>query len=293
VRAAPRVSVVVPFLNAERFLGEAIESVLAQTHDDWELLLIDDGATDGGAEIALAYAARDPGRISYVARDAGRVAGPAAARNLGLAHAQGEYVAFLDADDVWMPRKLEEQTAILDAHYEAGMLYGLSQWWYSWTGESGDSNRDFVHELGVPATTLLHPPSLIGPFFVRQTAAIPNPASILVRRSVFEQVGGFETAVPDVYEDQTFYAKVCLHAPVIAAAAVWDRYRQHAASNTAGVKSQGEEGAVRARFLTWLIEYLSEQGFRDAQVIAALRRQRFRYAHPSLDRIARSIGRIA
>jgi glycosyltransferase involved in cell wall biosynthesis len=291
VRAALRVSVIVPFLNEERFLGEAIESVLAQTYRDWELVLVDDGSSDRSADIAREYVASDADRIALLRHADGGTHGLSASRNLGIAHARGGYIAFLDADDVWLPRKLEEQTAILDSQPEAGMVYGLSQWWYSWTGKEADSERDFTHELGVRAGALFHPPSLISPFFVRQTAAIPSPTSILIRRDLVERVGGFDEV--NAYEDQAFYAKVILEAPVSARGECWDRYRQHDDSITARVQSRGQAESARAAFLDWLIRYLSTRGFGEAEFAAALRRQRFLYVNPWLTRAARRVGRGA
>src|SRR5918997_1425231 len=116
------VSTILPFLNAEKFIEEAIESVFAQTYDDWELLLIDDGSTDGSTRIALQYAERHRGRVRYLEHPEHQNRGVSASRNLGISHARGEYVAFLDADDVWLEHKLEQQVAILSSHPEAGMV---------------------------------------------------------------------------------------------------------------------------------------------------------------------------
>src|SRR5215211_6343875 len=114
VSTKPLVSVVIPFLNAERFIQEAIESVFAQTYDNWELLLVDDGSNDGSTRIALEYAERNSGRVRYLQHPGHRNRGVSASRNLGISSARGEYIAFLDADDVWLPHKLEQQVEILN-----------------------------------------------------------------------------------------------------------------------------------------------------------------------------------
>jgi glycosyltransferase involved in cell wall biosynthesis len=282
---------VVPFRNAERFLGEAIESVVAQTYDDWELLLVDDGSTDGGAELARRYASEHEEMTVVHPRPDGRARGAAAARNAGIHAARGDYVAFLDADDVWSPRKLEEQTTLLESRPEVGMVYGVSCWWYSWTGRDEDNGRDYVEPLGVPAGVPLPPRSLLRPFFVLQKAAIPNPSSMLVRRTVTEAVGGFEEAVPNGHEDQAFVAKVCVHEPILAAERCWDRYRQHPHSLTATIATNGAEFSARAQFLTWLIGYLRAEGV-DPRICRALGRQRFWYAHPHMYRLGRRMRRV-
>ena len=112
----PRVSVIVPTYNCARFLGAALESVLAQTYADLEILVVDDGSTDATPAVMEAFA----GRVRYL-RQANR--GVSAARNLGLAQAGGELIAYLDADDRWVPHKLERQLAFLEAHPECGLLH--------------------------------------------------------------------------------------------------------------------------------------------------------------------------
>ena len=132
----PRVSAVVIFLNEERFLGEAIASVRSQSLDGWELLLVDDGSTDASAALAREAAASEPERIRYLEHPGHANRGMSASRNLGLAATRGEFVAFLDADDVWLPERLERAVALLDAHPEAEMVYGRTQYWRSWSGRA-------------------------------------------------------------------------------------------------------------------------------------------------------------
>src|ERR1700742_2903638 len=96
----PSVSVIIIFLNpGARFLREAVDSVFAQTHGDWELLLCDDGSTDDASAYARELAKQHPGRVTYLEHPGHENRGMSAARNLGLRHASGEFVAWLDADD--------------------------------------------------------------------------------------------------------------------------------------------------------------------------------------------------
>ena len=103
-----RVAVICCFLDGKAFLAEAIESVRAQDYGDFALVLVDDGSTDGASEIARAFTARDP-RISYLEHDGHANKGLSASRNAGIAASDGDYIAFIDADDVWVPHKLSEQ----------------------------------------------------------------------------------------------------------------------------------------------------------------------------------------
>lgn len=101
-----KISIILPLYNASRFIGEAIVSVQAQTHTDWELLVVDDVSTDNSAAIVQKYAAKDK-RIKLLQHS--KNAGAAQARNTGIKNATGRYIAFIDADDVWLPNKLEKQ----------------------------------------------------------------------------------------------------------------------------------------------------------------------------------------
>lgn len=288
---SPLVSVVIIFLNAEKFIQEAIESVLAQTYHRWELLLVDDGSTDGSTALALQYARQDAEHVRYLEHDGHRNRGMSASRNLGIRHARGEYIAFLDADDVWLPHKLEEQVAVLNTQPEAVLVYGRDQYWYSWSGEYGENKLDHVPKLGVQPGTLIRPPTLL-PLFLLGKAAIPCPTNILARRTAIERVGGFDESFRGAYEDQAFYVKVLLRHAVIAVDKCWDRYRQHFESNCAITQQTGHAYLARERFLSWLRDYLLDQGVEDSEVWKALRKAQWRLHHPALARVLRSTRRL-
>jgi glycosyltransferase involved in cell wall biosynthesis len=280
----PSVSTVIIFLNAERFLREAIRSVFAQSYSTWELLLVDDGSTDGSTAIARRYAEEYPEQVRYLEHPSHANQGMSASRNLGIRHARGACIAFLDADDVWFAHALEEQVAILQAHSDAAMVYGPIQWWYSWTGKPEDRERDHVEKLGVPADTLIQPPRLL-PRFLRDKAAVPS--GLLVRRQIIERVGGFEDQFRGEYEDQVFCAKICLNTPVFASSQCWYRYRQHPDSCVVSGQRTGATCAARLRFLNWLAAYLAEQKVRERTVQLALELEFWRYRHPVAFRLLR------
>jgi glycosyltransferase involved in cell wall biosynthesis len=280
----PLVSVIIIFWNAEAFLAEAIASVLAQTYPDWELLLVDDGSSDGSPAIAQQAVATAPERMRYLCHPEHANRGMSASRNLGIAHAQGTYLAFLDADDVWFPQTLEEQVEILQEQPKAGMVYGPIQWWYSWTDRPEDRDRDYVECLGVPANTLVGPPRLLS-LILRNRAAVPS--GLLLRRDLIERVGGFEDAFRGEYEDQVFCAKVCLNADVFASDRCWYRYRQHPDSCVSVGIRTGATHSARLTYLNWLAEYLSSIGIADAGVWRALRLEFWRFRHPRAYRLLR------
>jgi glycosyltransferase involved in cell wall biosynthesis len=112
-----RVSVIIPCYNAARFLGETLQSVLAQTHADTSAIVVDDCSTDGTADIAARFGAR----VRVIRQH--RQGGVSAARNAALAVADGDAIAFLDGDDRWHPEKIARQVAYLEAHPEAGVVH--------------------------------------------------------------------------------------------------------------------------------------------------------------------------
>ena len=286
----PLVSVVVPFLNVAPYLGEAIESVRAQTYEHWELLLCDDGATDGASEIASRYATLDPERIRHLRHEDGAHLGASAARNLGLRHARGSLIALLDGDDVWLPHKLAEQVAILGDHPDADALYGRTELWYGWTGAPDDASRDVVPASGVASGTLLARRELLTRMLTREIL-VPCTCSIVMRADAVRRSGGFANEFPGIYDDVAFYSRLSFVASVMFVDRCWDRYRQHPASTYAGVKRRGEGQPARTRYLEWLGGYLKQTDARDDRMLRrALFIAKMRVRFPRLFRL---LGRRA
>lgn len=283
MREESLVSVIVIFLDAERYLDEAIESVLKQTYENWELLLVDDGSTDGSTEIAQRFAAQEPERVRYLIHSGHRNLGKGASRNLGIRHAKGIYLAFLDADDIWLPHKLTEQVAVMDNHEIAGMVYGKTLYWHSWTNDPNDKQLDFIPALGVPLDTPIKPAGLL-PLYLRGKASIPCPTDILVRRAIAEEVGGFDESfvgVNNIYEDQAFYVKLCAKTHVVVVDRWWDKYRQHSQASMAVAWRMGTEFQARRFYLEWLEKYLGEQDVQDEIVWLALKKELWLYNNSS------------
>ena len=271
--ATPLVSVVAIFLDAERFLDEAIRSVIAQTYPHWELLMVDDGSSDQSSAIARDYARRDPERVRYLEHPGHRNLGMSASRNLGLRHARGKYLALLDADDVWLPEKLHHQVSIMEAHPDIAIVFGAPLYWFGWSGRTEDSERDYIIDLKLATDRVYPPPSLLLPFLRRQNPT-PCPSDVLVRRDRAESVGGFEahfTGVNMVYEDQAFFSKLLLRFPAFASSQTWDRYRQHPESCYAVSKASGGREVARHYYLKWFRQYLLEQGSGSGPVWDAVR----------------------
>ena len=266
------VSVIIIFLNAGQFLQEAVESVLTQTYEDWELLLVDDGSFDGSSELAKSYEKRYPTRIKYLEHEGHQNLGMSAARNAGMRKANGDYIAFLDADDYWLPDKLEIQSGILESNPKIGMLFGSTKYWFSWTGKAEDNQRDFVPALRVRSATSFDPPKLLL-LILDGKIEVPCTCSILIRTDIVRRLGGFEESFKGMYEDQAFYAKVFLSVPVAATDDCLAWYRQHPNSHCSIAKTTGRHTATQYTFLKWLENYCSEQEIHDPTVIQTIRRQ--------------------
>jgi len=277
----PLVSVIMIFLNAERFIQEAIESVLAQSYANWELLLIDDGSTDSSGAIARQFVTGYAGKMRYLTHPGGANLGMSASRNLGISSARGELIAFLDADDVWLAEKLASQVEIMQLQPDAAMVCGMTEYWYSWSGRQEDMNRDFVPELGVLPDRLVKPPALFSALMRNQ---VVTSTGSLIRREVIETVGGYEESFRGLYEDQAFYAKVCLKAPVFISRGCWYKYRKHSDSCCAVAENGGRQYSERLLLLNWLESYLNENRIRDKGVWQSLKRAQWRCRFPKLAR---------
>jgi glycosyltransferase involved in cell wall biosynthesis len=284
VSREPLVSIIIPFFNVSRFIGEAIESVFAQTYEHWELLLVDDGSTDASSEIARSYVEQRLENVRYLEHEGHHNRGACAARNLGVRNARGEYIALLDADDVWLPHKLKEQVAIMHAQPEAAMVYGATQYWQSWSGNPEDMRRDYIPDLGIEPNALVKPPTLLK-LCLQSRARTPCPSDILLRREIVERVGGFEESfrgMYQLYEDQAFLAKVYLKAHVFVTGKCLSKYRLHSDSCAAVTRRAKEKYTVGLFYLDWLEKYLAEQGINDCGIRSALRDKRRRYRHANL-----------
>ena len=257
------VSVLTIFLDEERFLAEAVESVLAQTYPHWELLLCDDGSTDRSSEIAREYARRHPDRIRYLEHPGHENRGMSATRNLGIAAARGEFVSYLDGDDLWAPEKLERQVALLREHPTAAAVYGRLHVWFGWTGRDEDRARDFLQPLGGPPDGLVPPPELLIRFLRND---VYTPSGLLFRRRVLEEIGGYEESFRGMHEDGIALAKICLKWPLYASGESWYKYRQHPDSCCNQAIAAGTDREALQAFLQWLTGYLRANGHEGGEV---------------------------
>lgn len=181
----PLVTVIIPTYNRAAFVAEAIDSVLAQSERDFELLVIDDGSTDETQRVCEAYGAR----LQYFQQEH---RGVSAARNFGIAQARGSFITFLDSDDLWQKHKLRQQIAWLNAHPEIMLCYTNE----IWIRRGVRVNQKKLHQK---AGGWIYPLCL--------PRCIISPSSVLMRRELFEHVGTFDESLP-ICEDYDQWLRV-------------------------------------------------------------------------------------
>ena len=216
----PTVSVVIPAYNAMTYLPAAVDSVLKQTFSDFEVLIVDDGSTDQTAQWVTQLTDRRVKLISQPNQ------GAAAARNTGIAHAQGDYIAFLDADDLWEPSKLEKQVQRLEAQPQVGLVH-------TWTA--------FIDAEGQPTGRIM---TSHGEGQVWSQMVVYNllrcGSTAMVRRECFERLGQFDRNLRYA-EDWDMWLRIAkdydfalVHEPLVF-------YREHANN-----KSKNYEGQLQS-----------------------------------------------
>ena len=211
LRLQPEVSVVIPTYNCDRFLPHAIESVLCQTHQSYELIVIDDGSTDDTQQVLQDYCKKTLPidlRAVYQCNQ-----GVAIARNHGIKLARGEWIAFLDADDVFLPDKLAAQIAIAQANPEVGIVH------------SGWQRVDAAGEVLMQVEPWKQIPTLDLESWLRWKPVLPS--AMLFRRSWLDRVGGFDPRFPPA-EDTDLVLRLALKGcRSIWLPQVTVSYRQH------------------------------------------------------------------
>ena len=187
----PRVSVIIPTFNRAAIVPKAITSVLSQSFRDFELIVVDDGSADETREVVEAIFKRSDGALSYLYKENG---GEASARNRGLAEARGEYVAFLDSDDVWLPNHLSECVNALDGNPSLGAVFT-------------------DHNITRGGNTLVRTTANVGASYrelkrnlVTRKLVLASDA-VMIRRDVFSRLGGFDEDL-EVGADWEMWARI-------------------------------------------------------------------------------------
>jgi glycosyltransferase involved in cell wall biosynthesis len=236
----PKISVVIPCYNATPYIAATIQSALAQDWPDLELVVVDDGSSDGSAELVQ----RLFPAVTLI-RQSNQ--GVAAARNNGIAHAQGEWIAFLDADDIWLPGKLHAQWAALQAAPGTRMAYTAWQVWSSTepapqsaylaqiNAESGNTAR------WAGATGWVYPQLLLD--------CVVWTSTVLAHKSVFAEAGVFDPALR-IGEDYDLWLRASRITPILRVPRPLALYRMHPNSITKSVPEKNFRALVVGRAIS-------------------------------------------
>ena len=260
------VSVVIIFHNEQRYLSQAVDSVRAQTYPYWEILLVDDGSSDASPEIARRLAGENQQQIRVLMHPGGVNRGMSASRNLGLENARGEYVAFLDADDEYLPERLQRHVKVLAAYPDIQM--SVSDHLRLLVDDSdGSATAEFARPFFAVGDQLWRPP--LGLMVIMGTPFLGlGICNVTVRRRTALAVGGFNADFTGMYEDQVFISRVLVSQTAYVLQAYLARYRHHPASFTRRLKEAGRfhDGVAHAdtsRFVDWLQAHLADNGVDD------------------------------
>lgn len=209
----PRVSVVIPAYNCERFISTAIDSVLGQTYRDFEIVVVNDGSTDGTDEILSGYG-------SKIKKICQQNKGPAGARNAGVANASGEYIAFLDQDDAWLPDKLKLQLELFDKNDKLGLVY-------TDTYIVDDGRFDDPVKSGLRTFSIRKPrrENVFKDLFLENFI---STSSVMVRKDCILKAGDFDPSVVPS-EDYDMWLRVTFMSEADYVAAPLVKYRDHVA----------------------------------------------------------------
>ncbi len=225
----PAVSVIVNLLNGRVTLAEAIDSVLAQTFTDWELIAWDDCSSDGGASILDRY---HDERIRYFRSETQVPLGQARQRAIEMA--QGEWIAFLDQDDLWLPDKLEHQLALAHDKPDAALIYGRTVRFYA---NGTERDYDQAHEYCELPQGDIFAELFANSCFIAMSSA-------MFRRSAIAAIGGIPDSIA-IIPDYYLYTAVTRRFPAAAVQEVVCRYRMHDANTSQTTAISVHEEALR------------------------------------------------
>ncbi len=257
------VSIIIPCYNARDYIREAVDSALAQTYQNIEIIVIDDGSTDDTKNILEPYITS--GKIQYIYQQNKGLAG---ARNAGIRSAKGDFIAFLDSDDLFLPEKINEQMKILREHPEFGVCYSDLMHFTDPPSGGDPAARTFYHHRYRYSSGNIFEPLLHRQFV--------NPLTIMVRREIFDRYGVFNEALRRS-EDWELWLRWA-HAGVkfYYLDAILAEYRIRTVGNLSSAESEPEMKERNLDFFSRLGEQLGKEEWRKFNFPAILRRLRLK-----------------
>jgi len=221
------VSVIIPTYNNVDMVVNAIDSVLAQTYKEFEIIVVDDGSTDNTKEVVQSYG----DSVKYVYQENSHIS---AARNRGFSVSKGKYIAQLDADDLWLPEKLEKQIAMFEKYPKAGMVYCDS-----YICDYGEEHRrdQIFSKLYVPQAN-----GHVFEYFFKTNPMCTSSA--LISRDIWEQLGGLDTNMRGG-QDTEFFMRISYYSPVYACHQPLMIYRRHGKNTSSTISYANVYNALK------------------------------------------------
>lgn len=250
-----RISVIIHFLNAAKYLSQAIDSVLRQTFAAWELILVDGGSSDDSVAIAKRYQAERPDQIRVLEYSGATTLGIFSSRIWGAEAANAPILALLDSDDEWHPQFLERHYAIYQHVFaeRPGMVYCPVVYWWE---DVACAAQSYVQP--VPSPGLHEPPDLLMPFLAdgyQRSAA--NSAVMIARSCVLDAKSLIGTANEGMVEDQYLWSCLLTRMPIFISPEPLVRYRQWSGSTCATTLKREQAATLRRTHLHWLRDHLT------------------------------------
>ncbi|MDP9192529.1 MAG: glycosyltransferase [Acidobacteriota bacterium] len=246
----PRVTVLTTVYNGARYLEEAIDSILAEEFTDFEYVIVDDGSTDGTAEILGGAAARDP-RIVLLRNETNR--GIAASANRGLSVARGDYIARLDSDDISMPGRFARQVSLLDGRPEVALV---------------SMNYETISADGVVmACSHRDHPSIVVEYLLNFSNALGGHSQVMFRRSAVEAAGGYDETCAAAL-DSDLWTRIVRHGRIVVLPEIGMRYRVHDQSVSA--RARDTQIAIGKRVMQRTLSHYLGRSLSDHEVLAVI-----------------------
>lgn len=252
----PKISIILPNYNNEKYLKEAIESVLKQTYINFELIIVDDASTDGSLEIIRAF---NDKRIKVITSEVNRHV--AYASNLGIQYASGEYIAKIDSDDIWENQKLEKQIEFMENHKEYGGCFTRVN---IIDGKSEDANIKYkvIFELFEKAKNQSQKDWLR--FFLSEGNCLCNSSS-LIRKSIFEKIDGFFNLAYVGAEDYELWVRMVIRYPIYVLDERLVRYRweEDSENKISGLTKERVYAAINLQMMlkSYIFDYMTDEEF--------------------------------
>ena len=248
----PFVSVIIPLYNGRRYIEECLRSVLSQTYNNYEIIVVNDASTDGSIDIVKNLAKDFLGRIRIISHDDELNHGIAASRNLGIREAKGEYIAFLDQDDIWLDRRLEKQVKILRRYPGTTLVYAQT----FFIDEKGEITLRGKH-YSTGGRGYGKKPQNVFYKIIRENF-IPT-LTVLVKKESLQEYGCFEEGPRHEYEDWLLWSKIAYKEEFLFIPEALTKYRLHGNNFSLTRLNLNLGTEAEEHYFTSLLEFLRDK----------------------------------